>query len=143
MGLSVISLYTELIMFAHASLYGAVMGYSFITYGDSLSQAIQSLGLIILVAVGTASLSSALPKVIVVLAYFACIFSFLPKELAPWLIRGNIVFVTIARGSQILKNFSGEKGAQSCWTTFFQAAGTGAKLWTTTQEIGFDLNLIR
>ena len=66
----------------------------------------------------------------------------LPAEHHQWLIRGNIGFVTVARGSQILKNFSGEKGAQSALTTFLQAFGTAVRIFTTVQEVGWDMNLL-
>lgn len=142
MGLSTLSLYTELIMFTHAALYGVLNGHPLLTYGDAFSQAIQTAVVIILVAMGTATLPSTVPKLGLAFAYFTAVYHFLPADLIPWLIRGNLVFVSIARGSQIIKNFGGKKGAQSTFTTFCQAAGTGVKLFTTTQEIGFDFNLL-
>lgn len=141
-GLSSLSLYTELFMFTHAALYGALSSYPFITYGDAASQSFQTLLLIILVGATTNTLASTIPKVLLAAAYFTSVFLFTPAALVPWLIRGNLLFVTVARGSQILKNFSGIKGAQSTFTVFAQVAGTGAKLFTTTQEIGFDFNLL-
>ena len=139
---STLSLYSELFMFTHAALYGALSSYPFITYGDAASQSFQTLLLIILVGATTNTLASTIPKVLLAAAYFASVFLLTPPALVPWLIRGNLLFVTVARGSQILKNFSGIKGAQSTFTVLAQVAGTGAKLFTTTQEIGFDFNLL-
>jgi hypothetical protein len=62
MGLSTLSIYTELLMFTNATLYGLLSAYPLLAFGETLTQAIQTIVLIAVVAMATGTVGRTIPK---------------------------------------------------------------------------------
>jgi mannose-P-dolichol utilization defect protein 1 len=144
-GLSEMAFYTEVPMCITTVIYNIHQGNSFSSYGETFAILIQNVILVGLLWRFMKPAPTIHTKMAVVGGWFAiavCCYQMRPNihYLIPL---SNLPMMIWSRLLQIISNFQRESTGQlSMITTFLMFAGSAARVFTTIQEVGWDLPLL-
>jgi len=146
-GLSTGAVYGEVIMYSNAAFYGVLRGNPFTAYGENAAITIQTLATILLIwkyRNPTVPFSQKIAAAAVFLVYIFVSFSVLTPEQYPFLLTANLPVLIYSRGLQIMETFRVKHtGSNSLVTVGMNLVGSVIRIITTTQEIGWDIAMLR
>ena len=144
-GLVPTSFYSEVPLVLTVVIYNYLQGNPFSSYGENVFILIQNLVLVFLLWKNMAKPPS-FGFMALVLTFFVAvgIFSlYLPTDYQFVLPLSGLPLVLISRVPQIIANFkNGSTGQLSVITSFLTFAGSLARVFTTIQEVGWDMSLL-
>lgn len=144
-GLSPESFYSEVSLSINTVLYNVRQGYPFLAYGETVMILIQNFLLVLLLWKFTkpAPSFSHIATILLVFAAITAISIFLPTEYLNLMPLANLPIMIYSRLVQIISNYRlGTTGQLSSITAFLILAGSLARVFTTIQDIGWDLSLL-
>jgi len=144
-GLSLFGLFAECLGWSNFIAYNHLQGNPFSTWGEALFIFIQNLILAVFIGKYTAGISLTLLMIVLACPAFLAVSltEFIPKEITVLIFSLQFVNTIIGRAPQIYANFQAKSTGQlSFITTFLQAAGGLARLFTILQEVPDDLVIL-
>jgi len=146
-GISMGSVYAEMIMYSNAAFYGVLRGNPFTSYGENLIVTLQTLGVVMILwkykKDPSISTLQRLMAMAVYAMYASAVFTFLTPEQYHYLHMCNWGALLYARGSQIVSTiFVQHTGNQSIWTILMNMSGSVVRIATTLKEVGWDFALL-
>lgn len=134
------AVYSELIMYCNAALYGLLRGNPFTAYGETMIVAFQVSLIITLVwKFQKVGMNEIIMAMLVFCAYLFFVGSIIPEDYYFLLLSVNLPILIYSKGVQIASNVQlKHTGNQSIVTHLMNFGGSLVRILTTIKEIGFD-----
>ena len=148
-GLSIASMYGEVIMYSNAAIYNILRGNPFTAYGETFSVLMQQMIVVSLVWIYSIPQMRKKDIILAVMGYCVYLFGVLQilptyTQYIPILMIYNPVVLVCTRGAQIRVNYNNKQtGAQSVATTAMNLMGSLVRIATTIKEVGWDFHILR
>eukprot|EP01039_Chlorochromonas_danica_P002640 gene2640-2884_t len=145
LGISPESFYSEVSLACNTVLYNYRKGYPFLSYGEAAAVLIQNIILVLLLwkfMKPSPSLSTKVWVVLLLLFTVGVCFG-LPEHYLYLIPLANFPLMIYSRTVQIISNYrNSTTGQLSSITTFLTFAGNLIRIFTTIQQVGWDMSLI-
>lgn len=144
-GLSPFSFYSELVIFIVNAVYHIIKGSPFSAYGEIITILVQVIVLVILLWVYMDPRPSSLSIAGLVAGFVATTVgcASLPLEYMVILPLSNLPLIIMAKAPQIVTNYrNGHTGQLASITIMLNFVGATIRIFTTIQEVGWDLGLL-
>ena len=145
-GMSLSSIYGEIIVYINAAFYGILSGHPITAYGENLALFAQSFIIVNLMWEYSQPVASLLERGIVnllVSLYIVFLLTTLPSTYYYLLMTSIMPVLLYSRGTQILATYQCQHtGAQSVVTNTLNLVGGLVRILTTIKEVGYDLPIL-
>lgn len=145
-GMSLSSIYGEMIVYINAAFYGILSSHPITAYGENLALFLQSFIIVNLMWEYSQPVASLLERGIVnlvVALYIVFLLTILPPTYYYLLMTSIMPVLLYSRGTQILATYQYQHtGAQSVVTNTLNLVGGLVRILTTIKEVGYDLPIL-
>ncbi|TMW69461.1 hypothetical protein Poli38472_001617 [Pythium oligandrum] len=144
-GLTPTSFYMEVLLYVSGTVYNVLKGYPVSTWGENLVILVQNIILVLLLWAYSTPKIPISTRLALVVTFVAVTTGMLltPPELQWVLVSAGIPVTIVARIPQVISNFKqGHTGQLAFVTLVLNFGGTIARLFTTLQETGDQVQLI-
>ncbi len=145
-GMSLPSIYGEMIVYINAAFYGILSGHPLTAYGENLALFFQSFIIVNLMWEYSQPAASLLERGIVnlfVSIYIVFLLTMIPPTHYYLLMTSIMPVLLYSRGTQILATYQCQHtGAQSIVTNTLNLVGGLVRILTTIKEVGYDLPIL-